>query len=231
VFEYGDGTVIKLFRPDYDFALDMEVERTRAVHDAGIAAPAVMGVITVNGRRGIVMERLDGPTLLEDLVARRQHAKTTGALTAEVHVAIHRSTANLPRLASATDAPDPSHGDSLLHLDLHPGNVLATSSRLVVIDWVNAHLGPPGADVARSVMAIRYQALGVRGAIVTEREVRQAVLDGYLNRYRELAGLPPDLEAWLARAAVSLLEHEPDNPDALQLSAFVAAVLPAADGE
>ena len=39
-------------------------------------------------------------------------------------------------------------GTSLLHGDLHPGNILLTADGPVVIDWTNASIGPPGADLA-----------------------------------------------------------------------------------
>ncbi len=38
--------------------------------------------------------------------------------------------------------------ECLVHLDLHPGNVILTSRGPVVIDWSNAGMGPRGADVA-----------------------------------------------------------------------------------
>ena len=39
-------------------------------------------------------------------------------------------------------------GDRIVHLDLHPGNVMLTPDGPVVIDWTNAAAGPTGADVA-----------------------------------------------------------------------------------
>ena len=42
----------------------------------------------------------------------------------------------------------------MLHLDLHPGNVMLTSRGPVVIDWTNAGAGPAGADVAMAYVII-----------------------------------------------------------------------------
>ena len=39
-------------------------------------------------------------------------------------------------------------GDRVLHLDLHPGNVMLTPSGPVVIDWTGAASGAPAVDVA-----------------------------------------------------------------------------------
>ena len=45
-------------------------------------------------------------------------------------------------------------GDRIVHLDLHPGNVMLTAGGPVVIDWTNAAAGPPGADVAMAYLII-----------------------------------------------------------------------------
>src|SRR5688500_7771844 len=90
----------------------------------------------------IVMERLDGPTMLEDMMEHpwrmARHAAMLASLLDRLH-AIH--------------APDWLHapvgdGNALLHLDLHPENVILTRGGPAVIDWPNAARGPGAADVA-----------------------------------------------------------------------------------
>jgi aminoglycoside phosphotransferase (APT) family kinase protein len=39
-------------------------------------------------------------------------------------------------------------GDRLLHLDLHPANVILSPAGPVVVDWTNARRGDPAFDVA-----------------------------------------------------------------------------------
>jgi thiamine kinase-like enzyme len=59
---------------------------------------------------------------------------------------LHRQLHAIPAPA---DLPAPlGEGTSLVHLDLHPGNVLLTASGPVVIDWPNAGRGSGLADVA-----------------------------------------------------------------------------------
>lgn len=225
VFAYGPGAVVKLFRPEYGYAAEMEATRTRAVHETGIAAPRVIDVIDVDDRRGIVLERIDGRTLLEDLIAGRIAARSAGAVTADAQVAIHDSSADLPRLSDVADLGGLPDGTAVAHLDLHPGNVMVSARGPIVIDWVNAHLASVAADVARSVMTIRYESLGVRraaGGLHEERRVRASVLDGYLDRLGALGAIPDGLDQWLGRAAARLLRAEPDNPDAAELRQLVA---------
>ena len=59
-------------------------------------------------------------------------------------------------------------GDALLHLDLHPGNVILGSVP-TIIDWTNAARGPADADPAVCWLLLRVVAvddLGVRPALV-----------------------------------------------------------------
>lgn len=228
VFSYGEGAVLKLFRNEYGFAADVEAQRTQAVHAAGIPAPRVLDIVDVGGRRGLVLERIEGQTLLEDLVAGRCSPQTAGAMTAELQIAVHHVAADLPRLADVVRLPpDLPDGGAVAHLDLHPGNVIRSPSGPVAIDWVNAHLAAVAADVARSVMTIRYQGLGRLGAaggVDEERVVRQQVLDGYLDRSHELGGQPDGLDLWLGHSAARLLAAEPSNPDSDQLQQLINAI-------
>jgi aminoglycoside phosphotransferase (APT) family kinase protein len=77
----------------------------------------------------LVMDYLDGPTMLADLTRRPwrllRHAKTLAQLHRQLHA-----------IPAPADLPGPlGEGTSLVHLDLHPGNVLLTASGPMVIDW------------------------------------------------------------------------------------------------
>ena len=45
--------------------------------------------------------------------------------------------------------------DCLLHLDFHPLNVMVCKGRYVVIDWINARIGNPVFDLARTYVLFR----------------------------------------------------------------------------
>jgi len=66
------------------------------------------------------------------------HGRTLGALHAQLH-----------RIAPPAGlAEHPLGGDAIVHLDLHPGNVLLSSGGPVVIDWTNVRRGLAEVDVA-----------------------------------------------------------------------------------
>ena len=49
------------------------------------------------------------------------------------------------------------HGDRLLHGDFHPGNVVISRGREVIVDWTNAARGHVLADVAWTCLLIRRE--------------------------------------------------------------------------
>jgi hypothetical protein len=92
VFAWDEGRVVKLFLAAYDFAVERELECARAVNQAGIASPAVHDVVEVDGRRGIVYDRVDGPTLLDQLLRAERSPRDVGRTLAAVHLAMHVTT-------------------------------------------------------------------------------------------------------------------------------------------
>ena len=55
--------------------------------------------------------------------------------------------------------PGAGQGESLLHLDLHPLNVIVAAQGPVVIDWSNARPGPAGLDVALTALILAQVAV------------------------------------------------------------------------
>src|SRR5258707_8850866 len=66
IHAWAPGQVVKLFKEGFPPQLgQQEARMTRAVFAAGAPAPEVFGEGTLDGRFGIVLGRLDGPTLLQ----------------------------------------------------------------------------------------------------------------------------------------------------------------------
>jgi len=139
IVDLGGGRVLRRFRGPR--RLDAEARLMRLVRDAGYPAPEVFEVHP----DGMTLERVDGPTMLEDLGAHpwrwRRHARTLAALHRELHQI--RAVVGL-RARFGEPAPD----DVVVHGDLHPANVMLSHAGPVVIDWSNGGRGPAGADVA-----------------------------------------------------------------------------------
>src|SRR5262249_11923942 len=112
----------------------------RYVPSHGYPAPRVEDVRA--GGAELVMERVNGPTMLEaladDASTVRRHAETLAAL--------HRQLHEIP----APDWLDRFlNGDGrVVHLDLHPLNVIFSGRGPVLIDWTNACSGAGAAGLA-----------------------------------------------------------------------------------
>jgi len=141
VFALGPGRVLRRVRhPRYDSEPEAVIMRHLAA--SGYPVPAVYDADGPD----LVMERLDGRDMLADLSRRPWLARRHGRLLAELHDRLHQveAPAGLRRLFEP--------GSTVMHLDLHPANVMLTSRGPVVIDWTNATAGPGGADVAMAYL-------------------------------------------------------------------------------
>lgn len=136
VYEHDPGWVLRRYREPHD--TEREAAAMRHARANGFPCPQARALSETE----IVMERLDGPTMLEDLGRRPwlvgRHAATLAALHGRLHA-----------IAAPDSLPEPlGSGSDLLHLDLHPANVVLTADGPSVIDWSSVARGPGLADVA-----------------------------------------------------------------------------------
>jgi len=182
VFAWDEGTVLRLLRPSNDpTRVEREATALRAAADGGVDVPEVYGTITVDGRPGVIMDRVDGPDLIA-LMGKRpwtvpRVARIVGHAQARMHDVVApddlpnlrklvrkkiEAAAELPAeladfaLKKLDALPD---GNRLCHGDFHPGNVLLGRGGAAVIDWTDATRGDPAADLARTRLLLRQGAV------------------------------------------------------------------------
>jgi Ser/Thr protein kinase RdoA (MazF antagonist) len=146
VYDLGDGRVLKRYRDAGTAPIAaFEAQVMRHARAYNVPVPEVFEV-----RGGdIVLQKVAGPTMLHD-VTRHPHNMPAHARTlARLHHAVHA----VPSLGGLEKPFGP--GDALLHLDLHPDNVILSPSGPVLIDWQGAVGGPAAADVAHTWLLIR----------------------------------------------------------------------------
>jgi tRNA A-37 threonylcarbamoyl transferase component Bud32 len=139
IFEYGKGSVLRRSRNGRSQVL--EAMAMTFVRSKGYPVPEVFEV----GNDGIdlVMERIVGPTMIEAVATQPWKLKGFGRDLAELHQSLHL----LPAPVWMPAAPC-GLGESFLHMDLHPLNIILSTKGPVVIDWTNAARGNPMVDVA-----------------------------------------------------------------------------------
>jgi len=152
VFALDDARVLRRYRDPSHSNTHTEARVMQYVASRGYPVPQVYDATDTD----LVMERLEGPTLMQAW----QHQPWRITLYARELAALHDRLATVPAPDWLADQPEPSgHGPcdarSVLHLDLHPMNVIVTPDRgPVVIDWTNAAAGDPAFDLARTIVTI-----------------------------------------------------------------------------
>ena len=143
VYDIGGGRVLRRYRDGRD-PRGVEQQAQVMRHARAFGAP-VPEVFEVSGP-DIVMERADGPTMLEALGRRPWTLRGQARLLARLHHLVHQVPA-MPGLAAVGGDED---GDDqvLVHRDLHPLNVILTPTGPLIIDWEGAANAPAVYDVA-----------------------------------------------------------------------------------
>ena len=170
VFALDDGRVLRRYRSGRSAVA--EADLIRAVTDAGFPTPRVHAADGPD----LVLDRVDGPDLLT--------AMLTGAITPADGA---RALADLHRRLHAL----PWQGGTLLHLDLHPLNVLWSPEGPVLIDWSNARVGAAGLDVAVTSLILAQVAVApdaFTGDVGLAPSVLAETLGAFLPAFTAAAG-------------------------------------------
>jgi hypothetical protein len=172
VHAWAPGQVVKLFKPGAAQGLGWhEARMTRAVFAAGGPALEVLGEVRLEGRFGIVLPRLEGPSLQQLWETGAVTTEGTAAILAPLYLAVHatappkdvfglrdwfaalaRGAGGVPEaivagvLALIERLPQP---EVLCHGDLFPGNVIMTPLGARIIDWSAAVRAPAAFDLWR----------------------------------------------------------------------------------
>ena len=211
VHAWAPGQVVKLFKSGVPRRLSgHELRMTRAIFAAGGPAPEVLDEVTLEGRFGIVLRRLDGPSLLQLTRTGAVTRGQAGTILATLCLGV-RKTPPPPDVLALRDWIDawlrsascklPKHidtgiralierlspGDGLCHGDLHPGNVIMTAEGPRLVDWSGSVRGPAAFDLAVSHIVLTM--LGPEVADDPERP--RAVNAALQSEYARLAGMPP----------------------------------------
>jgi tRNA A-37 threonylcarbamoyl transferase component Bud32 len=247
ILPWRDGQVLKLF---YDWcdasSIEYEARIARAIHASGLSVPAVGGLVSVGGRRGLVYQRIDGGSMLEMLWRRPWRAFGYARIMAELQAEIHgkpvpedfpsqrqRLAWNISRagdlpgsirsgaLAALEAMPD---GDRLCHGDFHPGNIMMTAGGGKVIDWIDATSGRPMADLARTTVIATGAVAGQLDDVLQKLVVR-ILHSSYIRWYFRLRpGGEDEYRRWLPIvAAARMAENIPELED--WLAGFASARL------
>jgi aminoglycoside phosphotransferase (APT) family kinase protein len=156
VFDLGDGRVLRRFKDGGN--PEREAVVMRHVLAAGYPAPRVLEV----SPDSLVLERIEGPTMLEVALRRPWTIPQHARLLASLHERLHL-------IDAPPELPSAGPGTRLVHLDLHPENVILSPGGPVVIDWTNARRAEGALDVAMTWVILATSARGLRARVFLGR--------------------------------------------------------------
>lgn len=200
LFALADGRLLRRYR-DAALNCDYEARVMQYVRDQGFPVPAVYDAAGPD----LVMERIQGVTMLEAMRRAPWSIPHQASVLAGLHERLHQIPGPDWLLTSAFPGPH------ILHMDLHPLNVLMTADGPVVIDWPNARRGNAMADVAHTwlVLGTARPDAGIDRAIAAV--ARAAFLRRFLAAFPRqpvVDVLPAVAERWLADRNVTDRERQ-----------------------
>ena len=148
IFAIDDVRVLRRYREVHDSTTEVALMRHVAAH--GFPVPTLY---SADGS-DLVMERLHGPTLLQALAAGEVNLQDGAEIMADLHRRLH---------VVPAPAGTPEH-DVVVHLDLHPANIILSESHgPALVDWANARTGSPDLDLAVSAIILAEVAVDSGG--------------------------------------------------------------------
>ena len=231
VHEHGPGRVLKLWRdPAVTTRAAEEARRTALLAGAGVRVAAVHAEVVVDGRQGLVLDRLDGVDLARQLAQRPWAVDAVARQLAAVQLELHVRPApdGLPDLVDQLVgrlAPLPPElrrlterrvaalppGDRLLHGNLHLANAVSGDAGPVLVDWGDVARAAAVAEVAHTLVRYRLAKLRARASAPVRAlsgPGRALLRARYLHHYDRARPVDRgELAAWVrVRAAERLAE-------------------------
>ena len=249
IFLWKDNQVLKLFLEGFPATrVEYEVRTTRAIHKSGLPVPAVEGIMEVEGRMGIIFERVEGPSMLGLFRSKPWKLFRLARALAELHAGMHsREVPELPPLRGRLEEkiravavlPAPTketvlkvlgqlpEGSAVCHGDFHPDQIIMSLRGPIIIDWINATQGNPLADVARTSLLLQTSEVPpfIAGRWLINW-VRGLFHSTYLKRYLQLRPASREqIASWQLPVAAARLDENIPPEEENRLLAFVEAKL------
>ena len=211
---------LRVFRAEQAETCRREIAAMRAAIAGGLPVPAIHLAGSWRDRPALLLSWCAGEPLLRTLQRRPAQLWRLGTQFGRMQAAVHTiAPAQTPELrpgdwigwAGADEtalqtrlcavAADTAQ---LLHLDYHPLNVMTDGQRMTaVLDWANAQVGDPRADVARSYSILAIDPSLPRWPHITL--FRWMLARAWQRGYEQVAGPLSDMPLFYAWAGAVML--------------------------
>jgi aminoglycoside phosphotransferase (APT) family kinase protein len=175
IFEYGPRSVLRRSREGHSMAY--QASTMTYLRDQGYPVPAIEEV-SEDGT-DMVMERIEGPSMVDAISKAPWTVRRQARTLADLHAKLHELAA--PEFLWPAPV---GTGDRMVHMDLHPLNVIVSPKGPFVIDWAGASRGDPLVDVG---VAWVLMAAGQIPRSKVEATLlgwgRALLVNGFVNRF------------------------------------------------
>jgi uncharacterized protein (TIGR02172 family) len=234
VYKWGQDKVLKLYIDNYNEEwVKREVVIGQKIHEAGVPSPMVFDMVEIDGRKGVIFQRIFGKTILSIVETEPWMLCSFVKQMAGFHYKIHKcSTDGIPsqkeKFALAIKLSSEilgdkvkkilnyvdrlPEGDNICHGDLYFSNIIVSNNKLVAIDWSSGYIGDPSGDLARTCLIINSPAISlgtpdIVAAMYTY--TNRLVYWTYLNEYMRVAKIKSvNIDAWMLPVAAARLKDK-----------------------
>ena len=234
VYEWGRDKVLKLYFDRFsDGWIKYEAKIGQTVNEAGVPSPEVFDIVDIDGRKGIIFQRIAGKSVLKHIETEPWNLYYFTQRIAGLHLKIHKCTADgIPSQKERFEftinrssellgdkgkrildymkcLPD---GESVCHGDLHFNNIVISDDKYIAIDWNSAYKGNPLGDVARTCLIITSPMVppGTSDTMAAlYHYTKWLIYRTYLNEYmRRSKARLEDIDAWMLPVAAAKLKDK-----------------------
>lgn len=178
IYELDKYKVIRVLRSKEDEEnLKAEMAIMKLLKEKGKAVPKVYEYLKIDGRPSVIMERLNGETMLEEMKRKpfellkqakkfaKLHIEVTDSAEGLGIISINDRAAYLVPKAEMLDKElkkfvleilnQLPRGNDICHGDFHPGNIIIANGQYYVIDWSGVTSGEKLSDIAHTYLLLR----------------------------------------------------------------------------
>lgn len=178
IYELDKYKVIRVLRSKEDEEnLKAEMAIMKLLKEKGKAVPKVYEYLKIDGRPSIIMERLNGETMLDEMKRKPFELLKQAKKLAKLHIEVTDSAEGLgiisindraAYLIPKAEMLDKElkkfvleilnqlpRGNDICHGDFHPGNIIISNGQYYVIDWSGVTSGEKLSDIAHTYLLLR----------------------------------------------------------------------------
>lgn len=248
VFAIDGQCILKLFKsglPEQQITTEYQI--SKQIYDTGISTPQPIEIISYEGRKGIIYERITGETMLKVISSNPGSVEAEAARMARLHHEIHSApvtTQGLPKQIESLkskieEAPyliseekakiiaelqTLREDTRICHGDFHPDNIIVNQV-CWVIDWMTGMIGNPAGDVARTMLLFKFGTMPDGTPIHFVElfaQFRQYILERYLKEYISVSALElTEVNQWLIPVAAARLTEWIPELEKQQLADYI----------